>query len=83
MWYFGANKIDKTHLYRMPGRPLPIGKGKAGLWTGEIREPKEGEFYIDEKYFVVFGAIQDMDEKKHMAKIVNVQRYEYYMIEGD
>lgn len=82
-WNFNAKEIDKEHLYRIAWGPLPSNKGKAGLWTGEIRNPKEGEHYIDGKELVVYEAIQDMKMAKHIAKIVTVQKYEYYVIESD
>jgi hypothetical protein len=82
-WNFNAKEIDKEHLYRIAWGPLPNDKGKAGLWTGEIRNPKEGEYYIDGKELIVYESLWDMKVARAIAKIVTVKKYEHYVIESD
>lgn len=82
MWHFREDGITKNGLYHLGDFISPKQYyNYAAIWNGEFREPKKGEWYLSGAIPTAYRAIKDYNEKFHIAKIVKVEKHEYYTIE--
>lgn len=68
---------------RIPGVGAADWRHYRARWTGAIREPKAGEWYLSGAIITAYRAPNDLGTKYHIAKIVKVKVVTMVVEEGD
>ena len=74
---YGREMLKRGELY--PVEFQPNTKIRA-IWTGEKRNPKKDEYYLSGAQIMAYKAPNDLSTPYSIAKLVNVEKVEYYKI---
>ncbi len=65
---FGGEQDNRPHVEGF------VNANVRAMWTGEIRPPKKGEWYLSGSTIAAWRASNDLSSAYHIAKLVIVER---------